>query len=214
MSSKSNGNRKRGRPRGRRNRKRKTPLALQMHNFVERATIDNEITINTEASATMMAKTFQLQNMLQYSAYADLFEYYRINKIVVTFRYKANGKASASYNTQNEINPLLYWKVDHDDVDNTTLAHLKESMKTKTHQLSNSKPNFSITLKPAIQAEAYRTSLTTGYAPKWGQWLRTSDGAIPHYGLKVYAIAHKDANFDPGTITVEYKYYVSMKNND
>lgn len=215
MPPKQSGKRKRGRPRGRRMRKRKTPLALIQHQFVERGYADGTIVINTEANSTMFAKTFSLDDIMQSSSYTDIFEMYRIDKVVVTFRYKQiNNATEASGRAQNEVNPLLYFKVDHDDVTAQTVPQLKESSKTREHQFSNDKPNFTITLKPAIQMEAYKTSLTSAYAPKWGQWLRTVDNTVPHYGLKAHCIAYKDAAWNPGSLSVEYKYYVSFKNNN
>ena len=71
----------------------------------------------------------------------------------------------------------------------TTIATLKESARSREDQLTNDKPNFAITLKPAILAESYKTAITTAYAPKWGQWLSTADDTVPHYGLKVFALA-------------------------
>lgn len=195
-------------------RRRRVPLALKQHAFVERAEVEHQLVINTEANATGHFETFSLSKMKQQSSYADIFEFYRIDKIVATFRYKMNSRASASYNVQNEVNPLLFFKVDHNDITADTLAVMKESMKTKEKQLSNDKPEFSIVLKPAIQTEMYRSSVTTAYSPKWGQWIPTNDPTVPHYGLKAYAIGYKDSNFDPGSISVTYKYYVSFKNNE
>jgi len=213
MSSKTNGNRKRGRPRGRRNR-RKTPLALKQHNFVERGQTTGTIVINTESASTMFGETFALSKIMQSSEYKTLFEMYRIDKVVVTFRYKQiNNATEANGRAQNEVNPLLYFKVDHDDIGTQTVAEMKESSKTKEHQFSNDKPNFTISLKPAIQTEAYKTSLTSAYVPKWGQWLRTVDDGVPHYGLKAHCIAYKDGSWNPGSLAVEYKYYISFKNN-
>lgn len=220
MQSRSYRSRKsRGRISRRRTRfkKRKTPLALKQHNFVERGVTEGVITINTEASSTMFGETFALSKVQQSAEYKTLFEMYRIDKVVVTFRYKGGnatvGATSTSVRNWNEVNPVLYFKVDHDDITTQTVGVMKESSKTREHQFSNDKPNFSITLKPAIQAEAYKTSLTSAYIPKWGQWLRTVDDTVPHYGLKAHAIAFKDSSWNPGTLTVEYKYYISFKNN-
>lgn len=206
------------RPRGRpRNRRRRKPLALKQHNFVERAEVEHQLVINTEAAATGHFETFSLSKMKQQSSYADIFEFYRIDKIVATFRYKggAAGIASVAGGANwNESNPLLYFKIDHNDITADTLNTMKESMKTKTHMISNDKPEFSIQLKPAIQTEMYRSSVTTAYTPKWGQWIPTNDPTVPHYGLKAYAIGYKSGSYDPGSIVVSYKYYVSFKNNE
>lgn len=211
------------RPRKRRNNRNKKmrinkPLALKPHTFVERLASDT-LQVDTEASATGLFKSFNLDLITQSAQYKALFEYYTINKVVVEFRYKglgipANLSSGSSIQMNNECNPLLYFKVDHNDINPDPLIAMKESMKTHTHQLSNGKPNFTIQLKPAVQAEAFKSSTATTYIPKWKQQLSTADGTIPHFGLKVYACGFKNTYLDPGQIEVSYKMYFTMKNNE
>ena len=200
-------------------RRRRQPLALKQHAFVERAITEFDLEINTAASATGMFNTFALSKMKQHTDYASIFEFYRIDKVVATFRYKGGNAAVSNVQANwlqpvNESNPVLYFKVDHNDITADTLATMKDSMKTKTHMFTNDKPEFSIQLKPAIQSEMYRSSVTTAYTPKWGQWIPTVDKEVPHYGLKAYAIGFKDAQWNPGSLEVTFKYYVSFKNNE
>ena len=168
----------------------KKPLALKPHSFCERKVTDLVMTCDTENSATGMFKSFNLDDINNASAYKQLFEYYRIDKVVVTFRYKSHSYANAvnTLTNINEINPLLYFKVDHNDVASDSLLLMRESMKTKEKQLTNNEPNFTIQLKPAVQTEAYKSSVSTTYIPKWGQWISTDDSSVPHYGLKAYAM--------------------------
>jgi len=203
------------------------PLALKPHQFVERC-VAQEIIVANESAAVGLFRNFTLTQINQVAHYQALFEYYRIDKVVVEFRYKGaetpaytsvpagSSGTIAAYNMEilNEINPVLYFKVDHNDVTADTLATLKESMRTKEHQFSNNKPNFTITLKPAIQAEAYKTALSTAYIPKWGQWLSTLDDSVPHYGLKVYCVAGAGNNPNMGKIEVQSKIYFSTKCNE
>lgn len=216
---------RRGRPRKpRRSRQTQTPrirkpLALRQHDFVERKTLDLVMQVDTEAAAIGMFKTFTLDELNNSSSYKDLFEYYKINKVVVTFKYKSVPTPAYSNNAGgntmiNEINPILYFKVDHNDISSDPLITMQQSMKTRTKTLTNNESEFTITLKPAIQSEAYKSSVATTYIPKWGQWLSTDDGSVPHYGLKAYAIGFRDANFNPGKIQVEFKTYFSCKNNE
>ena len=210
--------------RGQRIRK---PLQLQPHNFVERCT-PQFITIANENVAVGLFKQFSLSQCNQVGYYTELFEYYKINKVVVEFKYK--GASTPAYSTvpassagthatyaleiKNEINPVVYFKVDHNDITSDTLATMKESMRTHEHQFSNNRPNFSIQLKPAIQVEAYKSALSTTYMPKWGQWLSTADDTVPHYGLKCYAVAGLANNANMGSIEVQTKIYFTMKNNE
>lgn len=197
--------------------RRRIPLALKPHSFVERKVTDLVMSCDTEGSATGMFKSFTLDDCNNASQYKSLFEYYRIDKVVVTFRYKCH--SAANLNTTvgqrpNEINPLLYFKVDHNDINADSLLLMRQSMKTKEKMLTNNQPEFTIQLKPAIQTEGYKSALASTYMPKWGQWISTDDSSVPHYGLKAYAIAFRDANTNPADIQVSFKYYVSFKNNE
>lgn len=84
------------RPRRRRQARRvprpvkRKPLALMPHNFVERSG-SSLLNINTEDAAVGLFKSFELQDIQQFSAYTTIFEYYKINKVVVNFRYKSIG---------------------------------------------------------------------------------------------------------------------------
>ena len=221
---------KRGRPKGARNKRRRgrgmgrirKPLALKTHHFVER-TEPQELVVANESAAVGLFKNFTLSQCLQVANYVAIFEYYRINKVVVEFRYKGaetpayttiNGTSVQNNEIINEINPVLYFKVDHNDTTGDSLGTLKKSMRTKEKQLTNNSPNFSIVLKPAIQAESYKTAITTAYRPKWGQWLSTADDTVPHYGLKCYAVAGAGNSPNMGKIEVQTKIYFSCKCNE
>lgn len=198
----------------------KKPLALKEHNFVERNVLENTITVApNEATAVGLFRSFAFADIRQVAQYADIFEYYRINKVVVTFRYKSAGAIPASNNANvrplvNEINPMLIFKVDHNDVNSDSIDVLKDSMKTRKKVIMNDNSEFSITLKPAVQTELFRSALSTATAPKWGQWISTIDDAIPHYGLKVYAVGSNNADSLNGNIHVTYKTYFTCKCNE
>ena len=208
--------------------KKRAPLALQQHQFCERA-LGDIITIGNEAgagAALFWKKSFKFKDIPQCDAYSKIFEQYRLDKVVVTFRYKgiaAPASQSAGSNMGiNEMNPLLYFKVDHNDINTNTLAYMKQSTKTKSFKFTNDKPEFSITLKPASQMLVVRqltpTTLATN-VPTWKQWIDADGIAGPgsdveHFGLKCYAVGYTDPNFKPGTLDVSYKYYISMKSNE
>ena len=210
---------------GRRNRIRR-PLALKMHNFVERIP---DVTLALNAStldangnlSSTHTNTFQISDVPQVAHYASLFEYYKIDKMVVTFRYKCAGVPGAyianPLNTQifQEINPVIIFKVDHNDAVSQSVADLLESARTHEKQLTNDKPNFTITLRPAVQTEAYKSLTTSTYIPKWNQWLTMEDPTVPHYGLKMNIICPRPvANYDFGSLLIQKKMYFSVKNNE
>lgn len=197
----------------RRSRIRKQPLSLQKHTFMERGVTELVLTPNGSG----VFQTFQLNDIYNRASYAALFEYYTINKVVVTYRYKADGNPrrdviSATTGVPNEANPLLYFKVDHNDDAADTLATMKASSRTRTFQFTNDKPELSIQIRPAVLNEVYKSSVASTYVPKWKQRLTTADLTVPHYGLKSYAISPGAAQY--GSITITMKYYFTMKNNE
>lgn len=216
---------KRGRPKGSKAKKTyrthrsmvkkgfKTPLALQKHTFVERSVVEGDLTPN----GTGYFRTFQLDDIYNKVSYSKLFEYYTINKVIVTFRYKAAGDPrrdliSATAGAVNEANPLLYFKVDHNDITADTIDVMKASSRTRTFQFTNDKPELSITIRPAVLNEVYKSSIASTYVPKWKQRLTTADLTVPHYGIKAYAIAPAANTY--GSVSIYTKYYFTMKNNE
>jgi len=194
-------------------RMRKQPLATQSHTFMERSVVELVLTPNGSG----LFQSFQLEDIYNRNSYQALFEYYTINKVVVTYRYKANGDprrdvTQANQMPANEANPLLYFKVDHNDITADSLATMKASSRTRTFQFTNDKPELSIQIRPAVLNEVYKSSIASTYVPKWKQRLTSADLSVPHYGLKSYAIAPGAAQY--GSIYVTMKYYFTMKNNE
>lgn len=204
------------RMRGRKQSIRK-PLALQTHNFVERSTVEDNLLCDGSVG---LFRHFQINEMAQSGEYINIFEEYKINKVVATFRYKANSTVAVgtSTNQVNEINPVLYFKVDHNsDSTAVSLENLKKSMQTKEHQFTNDKPEFSIAFKPAVLVEGstIEGAIGTHYYPKWGQWLPVEEGAVGHFGLQAYCVAGSGGGTSqPGSLKVTYKIYFSMKSNN
>lgn len=194
-------------------RARRRPLALKPHAFVERRIVESVLTPNGSGYFV----SFALDDVYNKTSYQKLFEYYKIDKVVVEFSYKADGDprrdvTQANQMGVNEANPLLYFKVDHNDITADSLATMKASSKTRKYQFTNDKPNFTIQIKPAVLDEVYKSSVASTYVPKWQQWLTTADLTVPHYGLKCYAIAPGAAQY--GSIVVTAKYYFTCKNNE
>lgn len=203
----------------RRRRMNKKPLALKTHNFVERSSVTTTLQIGPEATATGMIKEFSLNEIAQNGNYINLFEEYKIDKVVANFRYKSVGQyayETGSAINMNEINPVLYFKVDHNDENLESLAELKKSAKCREFQFTNNKPNFDVVLKPAclIDCNNIHGALGIAHRPRWGLWLPTDENAISFYGLKAYCVASASGAHVPGSLEVTYKIYFSMKNND
>lgn len=202
---------------------RRVPIALRQHSFVERirdVTLHmNSTTINAAGNfANTYVTTIQLSDILQAGEYANLFEFYRIDKLVLKVRYKVGGQYAntdvAAGKSMNEINPYIYLKVDHDDINPDTMAVLQQSSKTKDVQLRNDAPFATFAIKPSVLGEIYKSAIASVYSPKWGVWLPSSELSIPHYGIKMNVevpAGSTSANY--GSLVLTGKLYFTMKSN-
>ncbi len=219
MPTKSTTTRKRGRPKvRRRKRKYKKKVALKSHNFMERAeaTIDlNSSTLGADGTLISgYGRSFKLDDINQVASYKELFDSFILSKVVAEIRYDITTSTMIASNVGNPVYPLLLLKNDHNDVGSNAWQTMLESEKTRMVQM---KPGQKVTqiIKPAVQIEAYKTTLSSAYQPKWNCELRSLDSATPHYGLKIQLkTAPGNANVDLGKLHITYKYYFTMKNGE
>lgn len=207
---------------GRFKRKAK-PLALKQHNFCERfeenIRLDHTI-VNTSGNLTAtVSKKFSFDMIAQHPQYADLFDEYRIDKVVATFRWSPSAyvvtNSTAAYS--GNLSPQLYFKVDHNDDTADTLAVMKESMKTHSKMLKYDEP-FTISLRPASQTMV-DANIGNTFTPTWKRWITTKVLDVNHLGLKLQVqvptqVGGPTTNFDMGRIDIEYKMYFSLKCNE
>lgn len=219
-------------PRGRKPRKkynritskryRRKPLALKPHNFVERFEENISLVtpiINSSGNLTnTISKKFSFDMITQHPQYADLFDEYKINKIVATFRWSPSAynyvSTTAAYSSN--MSPLLFFKVDHNDDSADSLTELKKSMKTKYKMLKYDEP-FTIQLKPASQI-LVDANIGNTFTPQWNRWITTSVCDVNHLGLKLQVQVPTDvgssSNYNMGRIDIEYKMYFTLKCNE
>lgn len=233
MARRRSGTTKRRGPRGLPSRKkalgkkinRKKPLALKTHTFVERTLSEDFMNVKAAPATTDgLHKSWALSELRQATHYRNIFEQYKINKVIVTFRYKGVGTAAGASTTRpNEINPILYIKRDHNDDQLASggnledLNELKDSSKTIEVQLTNNRPNFTMTVKPAILMEdgVYSGSAGVQHVPVWNKYIDVREQNVNYYGLKAYAVGQGSSSSDSlGKIEVSYKVYFSCKNNE
>ena len=198
------------------------PLALKPHNFVERfeenIRLDNTIVNSSGNLTTTSTKKFSFDMIAQHASYAELFDEYKINKVVATFRWSPSTyvvvNSTASYSSN--MSPLLFFKVDHNDDSADSLVELKKSMKTHYKMLKYDEP-FTIQLKPASQI-LVDANIGNTFTPKWDRWITTNVLDVNHLGLKMQVQVPPQVgtstNYDMGQIEVNYKMYFTMKNNE
>lgn len=170
------------------------------------------------------ALTFSLSDCPSVSEFDTLYDRFMLTCVVVKFRIinnpdgtlainnaGTNLSSSVIWNTTNWFPRLFYCK-DYDDASAETLSNLRERAKTKMVLL---KPNVyhKVVIRPACLMQTYYTSVGTGYAPKWKQWIDMAQNSLPHYGLKyVLDCSGVDpADTQPFKLEIEKQYYFKCK---
>lgn len=148
-----------------------------------------------------------LTTCLNHTEFTNLYDLFRIDMVKVQFYLKidpsAQTAATASF-------PRLYWYRDTNDQGispGTFLNEVRENSKGKRAVMNPNKP-VTIMYRPNTLSETYRTSISTGYSPKFGQWIGTDTPNMTHYGIK-YAI--DDLTNTNYKVEIELTYHLSMK---
>jgi len=189
--------------------------SLTQHSY-SRYGLASTITLtNTEDST---AFSFAFNDIINNAEFSQLYDRYRLDRILVKIQLINNPSSAiplnATSSTANGLNwyPKVWSAIDYDDSNAETIAQLKERSGTKCRILE---PNKTLTyyIRPAIAAMMYKTATTTGYGPKWGQWIDMQDIGLPHYGLK---LAFDMQGFDPADgngfkVNVEKQFFFTCK---
>jgi len=147
------------------------------------------IPTNVPAGTYGFGYAFQLLNCVGYSYYRSIFQYYRINKVVVKFTSQSSRKEPTidmySGVTQENVDCAagdMWVAVDYSD--ETTPATVTEMMSYPKVKKIPAYKNFSMKFTPATLSPSYETVSSWGYTPKWKQWIRSADNNVPFYGMK------------------------------
>jgi hypothetical protein len=169
-------------------------------------------TLDMTGTEQPLSFEFSLSSLYSYSEFTTLFDKYRLDKAVVYIQMINNPNsiirtnldpATASPWQNNNFYPKMWYISDHDDSSTTTIAAIKERVGVKCCVM---KPNVvkRIVVKPACAVQLYRTATTTGYGPKYGQFIDMAQADVPHYGLKcVFDPLGLDPN---GTFQFRYEW--------
>ena len=205
---------------GRAARVKKSRASFQKYNLHRFHRFGDALTLDVSSTTSINGMQFQLNQVRGYADFADLYDRYMITCVVVKFRlinnpdatWVINGPTAGALANPSNWFPKLYYCPDYDDSSSETLNQLKERAQTKLKIL---RPNQFVTVvvKPAVTIQTYATATSTGYAPKWRQWIDMAQQDIPHYGLKyVVDCSGLDPNDTyPFKIEIERKYYIACK---
>lgn len=140
---------------------------------------------------------FSLENIHAVSEFANLFDNYRISKVVIRITPRSSmvptvvdGTVGAGTNLPPS-SPIMHWYIDHDDIggvtaDESGLRSMRE--RTNYHQRRLIGAPFSIVIKPrtsgALSAAAEGSSAANYMLPR-KYWLDLGILNSKHFGLKV-----------------------------
>lgn len=171
-------------------RKKSIPIQLRNHVFIRkmpRKTIDLSNT-NVFNSYTGLQQ-IKLSDLMDVAEFANLFNQYKIHKVKLTFAWMltnaSNNAGSYDVSMGQLAGPQVNIIKNRYDLDHATVQtqFQENSQNTEMRLKPFGKKTYSF--KPNILAEAYRTSTSTGYSPKYDTWLNMDDREVPHYGLDI-----------------------------
>lgn len=188
-----------------------------VHSFKRWAVSSTKLGGATAAGAGY-AEAFTFNQLPSYSEFDVLYDRYMLTTVVFKVQLINNPDAGyyvANNTLANAANwyPKFWYVTDYDDdTTPTTLDELKQYAKTKHFVLQPNK-EYKIVIKPAVNIQTYRTATTTGYAPKWKQWIDIAQTDVPHYGLKYWIDPNNiDANdAQQPSVRIERLFYFKCK---
>lgn len=163
-------------------------------------------TINGNAAFApyQAANVFTLADLPNVSDFTNLFDHYRINKVVMRFWLRidpgAQAAATASY-------PKHYSVIDYDDTTLLTQAEMRQHANCRIRVMYPNRP-VTIVFTPATLGLTYLSAVGSTFSPQWKKWVDMANTAVPHYGLKWNVDDLTNTNYK---IDVETCFYISVK---
>lgn len=166
-------------------------------------------TLDMTGTEQPLSFEFKLSDLYTYSEFTSLFDKYKLTRAIVMIQMISNPNATWQTNTGGGVNntnnfyPRMWYIADHDDSATTTIAAIKERVGVKSCVMQPNKIK-KISVKPACAVQLYRTATTTGYGPKFNQYIDMAQSDVPHYGLKC---VFDPMGLDPaGTYSFRYEW--------
>lgn len=169
------------------------------HNFKRTAYVPAYVT-----SSAVSDVAFKLESTLadvpNFTEFTTLFDRYKIGGVLFKLIPRFN-VAPVGPSTPSQVMTCL----DYDGNGPTTIAALNQYQNKKTTRGTAIHKRF---YKPAILTAAYQSLTSTGYVPKWNQYIDTTASTLPHYGLYgIIPACVADVTYD-----LEVTYYIQCKN--
>lgn len=194
---------------------KKKLTANTTYNYSRYAT--DPLDIDLTSTSAGYGTEFALQNVKGYSDFQNLYDSFMITGVQMRIQLITNPNSTYPINGSTFLQntnwyPKIWYVFDSDDSVALSLSQMRERQGVKCKILQ---PNKTLTMfvKPNVAVQTYRTSTTTGYAPK-RMYLDMATGYnVPHYGFKYVldADGYTPLATNGFRIRVEYKYYLKFK---
>lgn len=173
--------------------------------------------VSPTPSYASVGYTFQLANMPGVAEFANLFDQYRITKVVtkiIPYSNSSGTTISGAPNSNADASAMIHYAYDLDD---TTIAATEAGIKTlqerrgyRTKRLIGRPITF--TIRPRFLVPAAAAGAINMLGPTKA-WLDLSNLDVPHYGMKmIFEGLNPNASNSILTFRCETKYYVTFRN--
>lgn len=181
---------RRRRPMRRRTMMRRRPRlsSLKVHHF--KRTFQATDIAGLAGADVLGAYTFRLDQLPNYTEFTNLFDAYRMNKIVIKFVPTANSSSVGSSLTD----PLTQFHTVLDFDDATAPASLNAMYEYGNWRMSRGSVIHTRVFTPAVSLALLDGAGTTTGAQKYKQWISTTQPDVLHYGLKYCAAGQINNN--------------------
>lgn len=161
--------------------------------------------INTATSTTFGAYAFSLAQLPDYTEFTNLYDQFRINKVLVKLVPNVNSAEAGATQRLPQVHSVLDYN------DSTAPTTLDELVQYNNYRMTMGSRIHTRKLTPAFLDNVFETSsVTRGSNPNFKKWLSTSNAtAIPHHGMK-WAIG-STASASAITYTPYITFYISCK---
>lgn len=201
------------------------PRPMPMPNVVHmRLNVQPYFTSPTAVATNLYGAVFTayISQCWRYQQVLNVFQQYRINKIVTTFTPCTNVRDDTDFNYSGASQVAtvadrgsLYVVIDHEDFEPP--AQLSDILSYPNVKTISAHKSFTIKYTPSVQILAYQTGgSSNGYSPKYKQWIQRDDYNVSHHGMK-YMVSNLEASVGGSGIImprwkIQHYFYVSFKN--
>lgn len=156
------------------------------------------------------ASTFRLTDVFGNTEFTSLFEYYRLNCVVLRFIPDFNlFTQSTGGSSLGQAVPQLHVAWDYSNGTNADVTELVQYESYKTMRFNRT---YTFKVYPRTSTEIYQSAASTSYGlGRKNMWLHADNPSIPHYGFKFAVDNYNQSGGQAVNFKIRPFYYFSLK---